>query len=84
MLLLRKSGTMYMCPQCLIPEYPLLLLAIRQPDKVRLLTFPRFLNYNRLIFIEIAADSLKGRVFEISLADLQNKSSGDAWRKMKV
>jgi len=31
-----------------------------------------------------ASDSLKGRVFEISLADLQNKSNTEAWRKMKV
>ena len=35
--------------------------------------------------IEIAADSLKGRVFEISLADLNPKEATDrAWRKMKV
>jgi len=33
MLLLRKSSTMCMSPQCLIPEYLLLLLAIRQPVK---------------------------------------------------
>jgi small subunit ribosomal protein S3Ae len=34
--------------------------------------------------LEIAADSIKGRVFEISLADLQNKSNTEYWRKMKV
>jgi len=34
---------------------------------------------------KIAADSLKGRVFEISLADLNPKEATDrAWRKMKV
>jgi hypothetical protein len=71
-----------MCQQCLIPEYPPSLLAIRQPVKVSLpFVLVCFLTVN---FVEIAADSLKGRVFEISLADLQNKSSGDAWRKMKV
>jgi small subunit ribosomal protein S3Ae len=35
-------------------------------------------------YIEIAADSLKGRVFEISLGDLQNKANNEAWRKMKL
>lgn len=34
--------------------------------------------------IEIAADSLRGRVFEISLADLNRDSNELAWRKMKV
>ena len=43
---------------------------------------PRVLT--RLLFIEIAADSLKGRVFEVSLADLNRESNDQAWRKMKV
>jgi small subunit ribosomal protein S3Ae len=34
--------------------------------------------------IEIAADSLKGRVFEISLADLNRDSNDLAWRRMKL
>jgi len=33
---------------------------------------------------KIAADSLKGRVFEISLADLNKDATNDAYRKMKV
>ncbi len=37
-----------------------------------------------LSLIEIAADSLKGRVFEVSLADLNRDSNDQAWRKMKV
>jgi len=38
----------------------------------------------QLIILEIAADSLKGRVFEVSLADLNRDSNEQAWRKMKV
>lgn len=34
--------------------------------------------------LEIAADSLRGRVFEVSLADLNQNSNDQAWRKMKV
>lgn len=39
-----------------------------------------------LIFncIELSADSLKGRVFEISLADLNRGDTEQPWRKMKV
>lgn len=29
-------------------------------------------------------ESLKGRVFEVSLADLQNQSNSEAWRKVKL
>lgn len=53
-----------------------LLLATRLPVKVRLFRCLPFI-------LEIASDSLKGRVFEVSLADLQNKGNGEAWRKMK-
>lgn len=34
--------------------------------------------------IEIAADSLRGRVFEISLADMNREAHEMAWRKVKV
>jgi small subunit ribosomal protein S3Ae len=33
---------------------------------------------------KIAADSLRGRVFELSLADLNNDAHEQAWRKVKV
>ena len=34
--------------------------------------------------VEIAADSLRGRVFEVSLADLNNDAHEQAWRKVRV
>ena len=34
--------------------------------------------------IENSADSLRGRVFEISLGDLNREAHENAWRKMKV
>ena len=34
--------------------------------------------------IEIAADSLRGRVFEISLGDLNKDAHELAWRKVRV
>lgn len=34
--------------------------------------------------VENSADSLRGRVFEISLADLQTSGNNEQWRKMKV
>lgn len=37
-----------------------------------------------LIFLEIAADNLRGRVFEICLADLQNENHEMAWRKVQL
>jgi ribosomal protein S3AE len=43
-----------------------------------------FIPGNLTYYIEIAADSLKGRVFEVSLADLNRDSNEQAWRKMKV
>lgn len=36
------------------------------------------------MFTEIAADSLRNRVFEISLADLNREANDQAWRKVKV
>ena len=34
--------------------------------------------------IENSADSLRGRVFEVSLADLNRASATEAWRKVRV
>ena len=45
---------------------------------------PTLTPCNRTAGQKIAADSLKGRVFEISLADLNRESNEQAWRKMKV
>jgi len=45
---------------------------------------PTLTPCNKTAGQKIAADSLRGRVFEISLGDLQNKSNNEAWRKMKV
>ena len=42
----------------------------------------RLLTY--LLSSEIPADSLRGRVFEISLGDLNQNASEQAWRKVKV
>ena len=36
------------------------------------------------LLLEIAADSLRGRVFEISLGDLNQNAHDQAWRKVKV
>jgi len=45
---------------------------------------PTITPCNRTAGQKIAADSLKGRVFEISLADLNRDSNDQAWRKMKL
>ena len=45
---------------------------------------PTITPCNRTAGQKIAADSLKGRVFEVSLADLNRDSNEQAWRKMKV
>jgi small subunit ribosomal protein S3Ae len=37
-----------------------------------------------LIFSESAADSLKGRVFEMSLGDLNQNAHEQSWRKVRV
>jgi small subunit ribosomal protein S3Ae len=55
------------------------LLATRLLDKVRITS--RLIDCSS---VEIAADSLRGRVFEVSLADLNRESNDQAWRKMKV
>lgn len=39
--------------------------------------------YN-IVKIENSADSLRGRVFDISLADLNRTSTNEAWRKVRV
>jgi small subunit ribosomal protein S3Ae len=49
----------------------------RQLEQVTLLNF-------KLTPLEIASDSLKGRVVETSLADLNDKSEQMAWRKVKL
>lgn len=36
------------------------------------------------MFTEIAADSLRNRVFEMSLADLNREANDQSWRKVKV
>jgi len=45
---------------------------------------PTLTPCNKTAGQKLSADSLRGRVFEISLADLQNKSNNEYWRKMKV
>jgi len=45
---------------------------------------PTITPCNRTAGQKIAADSLRGRVFEVSLADLNRDSNDQAWRKMKV
>ena len=60
-------------------ECPPSLLATRQLVKVK---FPPLLIIS--CAVEIAADSLKGRVFEVSLADLNRDSNDQAFRRMKV
>ena len=37
-----------------------------------------------LLYVEIPADSLRGRVFEISLGDLNKEAHESAWRKVRV
>jgi small subunit ribosomal protein S3Ae len=70
---------MCMCPQSLMSVFPLSLPATKLLDRV---------STNRWLIIlsllENSADSLKGRVFEVSLADLNRDSNDQAWRKMKV
>lgn len=67
------------CPLCSMFALQPSLLATKLPVKVSNST--RFIVFRA---VEIAADSLKGRVFEISLADLNRDSNDVAWRKMKV
>ena len=68
-----------MFPQSSTTEFPPWHLATKLLDKVRFRTFLKF-----PLCVEIAADSLRGRVFEVSLADLNQNSNDQAWRKMKV
>ena len=70
---------MCMCPQSLMFVFPLSPPVIKLLDRVRI-------NCWLIIFsrLENSADSLKGRVFEVSLADLNRDSNDQAWRKMKV
>lgn len=67
-----------MYPQSSTDACPPSLPVTRQLVKVRI-----FRPLLMLCGLEIAADSLRGRVFEVSLSDLNN-GNNDYWRKMKV
>lgn len=41
-------------------------------------------SYLRVLCVQIASDGLKGRVFEVNLADLQDRDEDQAYRKMKL
>lgn len=73
----RRNGTTYMCPAFSTSEFPLSPLATRPPVKVSIWSV-------LTIFTEVAADSLRGRVFDISLGELQTEAHDSAWRKVKV
>lgn len=73
---LRRNGTMCTSPPFSTSVPP------QSPPATELLVRVSIESFNRLL--EIAADSLKGRVFEVSLADLNRDSNEQAWRKMKV
>ena len=79
MLSQERNGTMYMCP--------LFLTCASQPSPPATKLLGK-VNTNAILIkfycLENSADSLKGRVFEVSLADLNRDSSAEAWRKMKV
>jgi len=45
---------------------------------------PTLTPCNKTAGQKIAADSLRGRVFEVSLADLNREAHEQAWRKVKV
>lgn len=79
-LLPKKNGTMSMYPPYLMCAYP------PSPQSTRLLVKVKIFEVVLIIFIKIenSADSLKGRVFEVSLADLNRGTSEEAWRKVKV
>lgn len=65
-----------MCPAFLMWDNQLSLPAIGLLVKVSLVAF--------FYFLEISADSLRGRVFNISLGDLNNNAHDQAWRKIKL
>lgn len=65
-----------MCPAFSMWDNQLSLPAIRLLVKVSLVAF--------FYFLEISADSLRGRVFNISLGDLNNNAHDQAWRKIKL
>ena len=67
---LGKNGTTSMCPLSSTTAFPLSPPATRLPVKVRITCL--LIDCSS---VEIAADSLKGRVFEVSLADLNRESN---------
>lgn len=73
----RRNGTTYMCPAFSTLEFPLLPLATRLLVKVSIWSVLTILK-------EVAADSLRGRVFDISLGELNSEAHDSAWRKVKV
>jgi len=73
-----RNGTMYMCPAFLTSAHQLLPLATRLLVKVS------FWSVIKLNLLEVASESLRGRVFTISLGELNNDAHEVAWRKMKV
>jgi ribosomal protein S3AE len=66
-----------MCPAFSTLEFPLLPLATRLLVKVSIWSVLTILT-------EVAADSLRGRVFDISLGELNSEAHDSAWRKVKV
>jgi small subunit ribosomal protein S3Ae len=72
----RKNGITYMCPAFSMCACPLL------PPATRLLVRVSYVASN--IFTEVSADSLRGRVFTVSLGELNNNAHELAWRKIKL
>ena len=65
-----------MCPAFSMCACPLL------PPATRLLVRVSYVASN--IFTEVSADSLRGRVFTVSLGELNNNAHELAWRKIKL
>lgn len=76
-----------MCPAFSIPVFPHWLLAtrllVRVRNEIKLVPIYRS-NLNFFFFLEIAADSLRGRVFTMSLGDLNTNAHEQAWRKIRL
>lgn len=74
----RRNGTTSTFPPSSTSAHP------QSPPATELLVRVSLILFFYSDIIEQAADSLKGRVFEVSLADLNRDSNEQAWRKMKV